>query len=191
MGYYPLKSARIKRVLVAALSLLATSWQSVASAEEAPNQVEMAKTFVAQMANGQFEKAVKPFDQTMSQALPGEKIKQIWNGIIKENGLFQRVTETRTEKYPQYNMVYVTCEFQQGTLDAKVVFTSGNKIAGLFFLPWANTSRRAYADFSKFEEKEIQIGKGIWSLPGTLSLPQGDGPFPAVILVQAPARGSG
>jgi dienelactone hydrolase len=40
-----------------------------------------------------------------------------------------------------------------------------------------------HADSSKFEEKEIQIGKGIWQLPGTLSLPKGAGPFPVVILV--------
>ena len=73
--------------------------------------------------------------------------------------------------------------FERGTLDAKVVFNSENKIAGLFFVPSGKYKPPAYADFSKFEEKEIQIGKGIWSLPGTLSLPKGDGPFPAVILV--------
>ncbi len=165
------------------MSLLVIFSQSIASAEEPSKHVEMAKTFVTQMAGGQFDKAVEPFDQTMSQALPAEKLKPIWDGLIKENGAFQRITETRTEKYLQYDMVFVTCEFQHGMLDAKVVFTSGNKIAGLFFLPSGKYKPPSYADFSKFEEKEIQIGKGIWSLPGTLSLPKGDGPFPAVILV--------
>ncbi|MGA2796386.1 MAG: alpha/beta fold hydrolase [Thermoguttaceae bacterium] len=177
------KAGKIKRVMVAALSLLAIFSQSIASAGEDPKHVEMAKTFVTQMAGGQFDKAVEPFDQTMSQALPAESLKQIWDGLIKENGAFQRITETRTEKYLQYEMVFVTCEFKQGMLDAKVVFTSGNKIAGLFFLPSGKYKPPSYADFSKFEEKEIQIGKGIWSLPGALSLPKGDGPFPAVILV--------
>jgi dienelactone hydrolase len=155
----------------------------MASAEEAAKHVEMAKTFVTQMSGSQFDKAVEPFDQTMSKALPAESLKQIWDGLIKDNGAFQRITETRTEKYLQYDMVFVTCEFQHEMLDAKVVFTSGNKIAGLFFLPSGKYKPPSYADFSRFEEKEIQIGKGIWSLPGTLSLPKGDGPFPAVILV--------
>ena len=178
-----IENGKTKRATVAALSLLVIFSQSIASADEAPKHVEMAKTFVTQMAEGQFDKAVEPFDQTMSQALPAEKLKPIWDGLIKEKGAFQRITETRTEKYLQYEMVFVTCEFQHGMLDAKVVFTSGNKIAGLFFLPSGKYKPPSYADFSKFEEKEIQIGKGIWSLPGTLSLPKGDGPFPAVILV--------
>jgi uncharacterized protein len=145
--------------------------------------VEMAKTFVAQMASGQFEKAVEPFDQAMIQALPAEKLKQVWDGLIKEEGSIQQKSDTRTEKIQQYDVVYVTCVFAHGTLDAKVVFNSQHKISGLFFVPSGKYKPPAYADFSKFEEKEIQIGKGIWSLPGTLSLPKGDGPFPAVILV--------
>ena len=178
-----IETGKASRAVIAALSLLAIYSQSIASAEEASKHVEMAKTFVTQMAEGQFDKAVEPFDQTMSQALPAEKLKPVWDGLIKENGAFQRTAETRTEKYLQYDMVFVTCEFQHGILDAKVVFASGNKITGLFFLPAGKYKPPSYADFSKFEEKEIQIGKGIWSLPGTLSLPKGDGPFPAVILV--------
>jgi hypothetical protein len=176
-------AAKTIRALVAALSLLAIFSRSMASAGEDSKHVEMAKTFVTQMAGSQFDKAIESFDQTMSKALPADSLKQIWDGKIKENGAFQRLTETRTEKYLQYEMVFVTCEFQHGMLDAKVVFTSGNKIGGLFFLPSGKYKPPSYADLSKFDEKEIQIGKGIWTLPGTLSLPKGDGPFPAVILV--------
>ena len=172
-----------RRLAIVALSLLVIFSQSMAFAEEPVKNADMAKLFVSQMAKGQFDKAVEPFDQTMSQALPADKLKEIWEGLIKEHGDFQRTTETRTEKYLIYEMVFVTCEFQHGMLDTKVVFRSGNKIAGLFFLPSGKYKPPAYADFSKFEEKEIQIGKGIWSLPGTLSTPKGDGPFPGVILV--------
>jgi hypothetical protein len=79
-------------------------------------------------------------------------------------------------------VVYVTCEFQRGKLDTKVVF-DGNKITGLFFVLSGTYKPPPYADSSKFEEREISIGKGIWSLPGTLSLPKGVGFFPAVVLV--------
>ena len=75
----------------------------------------------------------------------------------------------------------MTCEFQRGKLDTKVVF-QGNKVTGLFFVP-GRYRPPFYADPSKFDEKDIQIGKGIWALPGTLSLPKGAGPFPAVVLV--------
>ncbi len=77
----------------------------------------------------------------------------------------------------------MTCEFQRGPLDVKVVFTSGNKITGLFFTPSGKYKRPPYADPSKFDEEEVTVGKGLLSLPGTLSLPKGDGPFPALVLV--------
>src|SRR5207247_5389612 len=41
----------------------------------------------------------------------------------------------------------------------------------------------SYAQFDRFHEHEVQIGHGTWVLPGTVSLPQGDGPFAAVLLV--------
>ena len=41
----------------------------------------------------------------------------------------------------------------------------------------------AYADPAKFEETEVTVGSGDWTLPGTLTMPKGAGPFPALVLV--------
>ena len=150
---------------------------------QAADREDKAKLLVAQMAAGQFEKAVEPFDKTMHQALPPDRLKAAWMGLTKQYGRFCRVTGTRTERIQQYQVVFVTCEFQRGTLDTKVVFSSKNKVAGLFFVPSGRYRRPSYADPSKFEEKEIQVGSGLWRLPGTLSLPKSGDPFPALILV--------
>jgi dienelactone hydrolase len=40
-----------------------------------------------------------------------------------------------------------------------------------------------YVKLALFKDKEVVVGSGEWELPGTLSLPVGKGPFPAVILV--------
>jgi dienelactone hydrolase len=40
-----------------------------------------------------------------------------------------------------------------------------------------------YAHPERFQEHEVQIGHGKWVLPGIVSIPQGDGPFAAVLLV--------
>src|SRR5206468_6047038 len=41
-----------------------------------------------------------------------------------------------------------------------------------------------YAKPDSFVEESVTVGKdGEWPLPGTLTVPKGDGPFPAVILV--------
>jgi len=41
----------------------------------------------------------------------------------------------------------------------------------------------AYAKADSFHEREVTIGASPWQLPGTLTLPNGLGPFPAVVLV--------
>ena len=40
-----------------------------------------------------------------------------------------------------------------------------------------------YVDKQKFSEQEVKIGKEPWQLPGTLTLPNGNGPYAVVILV--------
>jgi uncharacterized protein len=41
----------------------------------------------------------------------------------------------------------------------------------------------AYADPEKFDEQDVTVGSGPLAVPGTLSLPRGSGPRPAVVLL--------
>jgi len=41
-----------------------------------------------------------------------------------------------------------------------------------------------YADLSVFEEVEVTLGEAPWQVGGTLTVPNGPGPYPAVVLVQ-------
>ena len=41
-----------------------------------------------------------------------------------------------------------------------------------------------YADRALFEEFEVSLGEAPWALGGTLTIPRGPGPFPAVVVVQ-------
>ena len=40
-----------------------------------------------------------------------------------------------TDRTQGYDVVFVTCQFEQTLLDVKVVFDASGQIAGLFFLP--------------------------------------------------------
>jgi dienelactone hydrolase len=156
---------------------------AAAFADQPDERVEKAKDFVSQMAAGGFDKAVEPFDATMSRVLPASKLQEIWSRVIEQYGALCQATDTRTEKVQQYTLVFVTCEFERGKLDAKVVFNTEGEIGGLFFVPSGQYQRPGYVDPAKFEEEEVTIGQGMMRLPGTLSLPLGNGRFPAVVLV--------
>jgi fermentation-respiration switch protein FrsA (DUF1100 family) len=148
--------------------------------------IAKAREFVQALEKGNFEDSVKHFDETMTKLAPPEKMREVWEAIVKQVGRFKGQKGIRTESIPKYDIVYVTCAFERAILDIKVVFNKDEQIAGQFFVPPQSDveySPPDYVDKDSFLEKEVKFGVEGWLLPGTLTIPQGDGPFPAVVLV--------
>jgi dienelactone hydrolase len=146
-----------------------------------------ARAFLAAMEKGDFQLAVRDFDETMLKVSGPDKLEPMWKTQIPAQlGAFKKQAAARRDRLQGYEIVLVTCEFEKATLDARVVFDKTEKIAGFGFLPTAPPAKYdppAYADPAKFEETEVTVGSGEWALPGTLTVPKGPGPFPAVVLV--------
>ncbi|HML73950.1 MAG TPA: alpha/beta fold hydrolase [Anaerohalosphaeraceae bacterium] len=152
-----------------------------------------AEQFIDHLSTGDYAAAAKMFDPKMAQAMPVPVLKQTWEVLISQCGAFQKRLGFRTEKYQQYDIAYVTCQFEKMALDAKIVFDPAGRISGLFFVPAqpAGSPKQTadagllpnYIKPDAFTEKEITIGKDPWVLPGTLTIPKGNGPFAAIVLV--------
>ena len=95
----------------------------------------MGNELVSLLANGDYEKVVENFDETMKKALPADKLKEVWDSLIAQVGAFVEQTAVRKEKILGYDVVFVTCKFENSLLDAKVVFNQRKQISGLFFVP--------------------------------------------------------
>lgn len=176
--------AMIMLIILSACAPAATAvpipTQEITSADLEQNALR----FVEQLAAGDFAAAASGFDQTMLQVMPAAKLEQAWNQVLAQAGPFQQTSGTRREEQAGYQIIYVTAQFQNMPIDIKVVYDAAGDIAGLFFQPAASTYRAPdYADPSQFTEVEVVVGSGDWALPGTLTLPAGKGPFPAVVLV--------
>jgi uncharacterized protein len=144
-----------------------------------------AEAFVATLAKGDYAAAGKDFTPAVRKALPDDKLQALWESLTKQAGPFGKTLGSRTEKRGPYQIVFVSCEFAKTKLDVRVTFDAEQKIAGLGFIPPTPPYQPpAYVQADKFRESEVKVGAGTsWELPGTLSLPVGDGPFPAVVLV--------
>lgn len=144
-----------------------------------------ARAFIDLLVNKKFATAVEQFDNTMKTALPEAKLEETWNAVLAQAGPFKQAGSAKPEKRDAFTVVVVTCEFQNAALDVSVVFDQQNRVAGLFFAPAKKVDYAppAYAKADGFREKEITVGTGVWALPGTLTVPVGAGPFPAVVLV--------
>jgi dienelactone hydrolase len=139
------------------------------------------------LARGDGAAATASFDATMKAALPAEKLGAVWAQIVAQAGAFGGVEGAKLTQAGAHRTVLLTCRFAAAPLVAKVVFDADGKVAGLFFVPpeavatapWAPPP---YASPDRFTEREVSVGTAP-ALPGTLTLPKGAGPFPAVVLV--------
>jgi hypothetical protein len=130
------------------------------------------------------------FDDQMKAALPENKLQEARDSLPQRLGTFQSRSDARlTERIDQYQRVIIPMQYEKMAIHLLIVIdmTTG-KISGLFFQPDQSAPAQqyetpAYVDAARFEEKDVNFGAAPWQLPGILSLPQGDGPFPAVVLV--------
>jgi uncharacterized protein len=155
----------------------------VADGPMATNLEVRAVAFVDALIKGDFDAASKEFTDAMKKALPNDKLESLAKTLQGQVGKFKKQGKVRREQQPPYEFVFVTCEFEKTTLEAKVVFDKEGRIAGLNFLPPQSNAPPPYARKESFSESAVTIGSEEWRLPGTLTMPKGDGPFPAVVLV--------
>lgn len=177
------------RTRTLALILFFALLPAMAQEPEKPSAtVAAAQQVIQQLVAGQYDKIEAQYDGRMAAALPPGKIAAVWPGLIQQVGAFQLVMETKTSKVQGVEVVTLACKFQNAILDAHVAFDPDGKIAGLTFRPHQDPAPPwtppAYAKPDSFTEQSLTVTNGKFELPGTLTMPKGDGPFPAVVLVQ-------
>jgi hypothetical protein len=86
-----------------------------------------------------------------------------------------------------FSVVYVTCNFSKvDVLDVKISFNTQQKVVLFLVVPEKGAfeySPPSYVDQNTFIEENVSFGSEQWKLPATVTIPNGAGPFPAVILV--------
>jgi dienelactone hydrolase len=150
------------------------------------DQAAAGRALLDALAKGDFAAAGKDFDDTMKKVMPADKLESTWKAIQEKLGAFKKRTAVRTEKGKTYDNVFLTCEFEKATVDLKVVFTADKKVTGFFLVQPKGAYEfkpPPYAKPDSYREVEVTAGAADWPLPATLTLPKGDGPFAAVVLV--------
>ncbi len=175
-------------VFLAALAFLTSCAKPAPSAGVSAEGKAVGVEFVQKMTTGAYADAVAHFDTVMKKAMSAEQLKQTWESIVGQCGAFKKTGPARTANQAGFDIVFVPCEFEKATLDTKIVLDKDGKIGGLWFVPHvdaadAEYSTPDYVQKDRFDEREVTVGTGEWKLPGTLTVPKGAGPFPAVVLV--------
>jgi dienelactone hydrolase len=166
------------------LLLTAVSAVSCAAHEAQPADLEArARAFLSALAQDDLDAAAKDFDAAMNKTLPSKKLGNIWMDMAAKGGAFKKLGDARLSKVDKYDIVTVRCEFALLAYDARVVIDADKQITGLFFQQAFEYKEPPYVNRDGFTERDLQVGAGEWRLPATLTVPKGDGPFAAVVLL--------
>ncbi len=170
-------------LLLAAVSLALLS--TLAPQLSAQDFEALAKDVTQELAARQYEKVEGRFDSRMASAMPLEKLQSFWDATLGQVGALKAITKVAPSEQQGYHIVVLTCAFEKGPLNLRLVFDKESKIAGFFLAPAAAPwNAPDYAKPSTFHEQSVSIITGSWQLPGTLTEPNVAGSFPAVVLVQ-------
>jgi Protein of unknown function (DUF3887) len=84
---------------------------------------------------GNTAEIVKVFDAKLTAALPEEKVKPVWPGIVAQFGPFKSVTERREGRLQDRQAVELVLAFEKDTIVMRAVFDRDGKVSGLVFRP--------------------------------------------------------
>jgi uncharacterized protein len=169
----------------------------LSSQMQSPDPATIATDTVNDLAAHRFANVEKRFDSTMQSALPVDNLSAVWNSLIEKAGPFESVLGTHVEEKSGMRVANVTCKFKFESYDLQLAIDPRGQIAGMHVLPPSNPSAASagqekkqswtapsYAKPNSFREVDVTVQSGTFKLPGTLTIPNGKGPFPAIVLVQ-------
>lgn len=96
----------------------------------------LAKEFVSCLSMEDYKDAVEYFDKGMKLSMPAKSLEEIWKTTTIQLGPFksQKHTEVEKSKENNYDIVYVTCEFERITMDIRLIFNEKKKICAMSFV---------------------------------------------------------
>jgi len=157
------------------------------TAEEKAAIDDMATSTIESLKAQKFEAATRYFDRKMKEALPSSKLAQTWKQIESQFGELESFELEDSNSKDGIERRFFLLSFERGRLQGVVPISRRTKeVVGLFFKPAAlpkSPEPNPSAKPDSFTEEAAQVGEAPFVMGGTLLMPKGDGPFPAVVLV--------
>lgn len=158
-----------------------------AQLEQTDKQQDPAKIALSLLqatSEGRFDDATKSFDHTMTKLLPPAALQQSWETISTQFGRYQGHDEPIEERISGSTLIRIPCHFEKGSLEARISINTKGRIQGYFMSIAGKYRSPSYVKPETFVTEEIAVGTSVMKLPGTLTIPKGEGRFAGVVLVQ-------
>lgn len=173
----------------------------VAAAPAAPRagtrEVELAQTIVKELESGEPDKVLTHLTETSRAATSESALRDAWTNMNRDAGTFRSVEKIGATTGLGFTVVSLRCKTDRAAFEVRVLFNANGTTArsDALFANGVVVSHvwdpPSYADATKFKEEGSTVGSGRSSLPATLTMPLGPGPFPAAVLVAGTTASDG
>ncbi|MEK3922786.1 alpha/beta hydrolase family protein [Paenibacillus sp. FSL K6-2393] len=142
--------------------------------------------FISLISEGDGKEAAKYVHTSVSGVLSPTLLSQLWGALEGQNG---KITSEAIAKHVENNTVHRNVTYTFKTELTRINITvrmNHNGLVDDLHIAAATPDvyqKPSYDDPSAYTEQNITVGQGDLALPGTLTLPKGEGPFPVVVLV--------
>ncbi|HFK2919188.1 TPA: alpha/beta hydrolase family protein [Stenotrophomonas maltophilia] len=161
-----------RRALMLSLALL-TGPALAAEPQQVANQL------LDHLQAGQIADAEAMLTAQMAQAVPADRLGVLWTSL----GALQQRGAAEVSTQQGMHLVVVPLQFASGRVVAQVAVDAQDKVAGLMLRPAPAAKAAPPPADADYGERDFSVPQARGALPGTLALPKGKGPFPAVVLV--------
>jgi len=155
------------------------------AADADPDHLRIGNAFLDDLDAGRYQEALARTTVEVQAGLADGKLQKIWEALPEQLGARKTRTPLRGESIKGAPVVTSTLVFGLMALDARIVVDEDGRISGFWLVPGtmpAEPSEPLSSD-AGFSENDFAVGDGARTLLGSLSLPKGDGPFAAIVLV--------
>jgi dienelactone hydrolase len=143
------------------------------------------RAFVEAMSRGDWAAAAAMMDPGLAGADAAPHLQQTGAMLVAQHGAFRSIGDVTTTAHDSGTLVGVTVIFANARVTLNVSVNAAGQVTGLHqgAVVTASAAPAAYVRPESFTESDVTVGSAPWALPGTLTMPDGSGPFPAVVLV--------
>lgn len=174
--------SRLRFALLACLAVAAAPLHAQVPPDRAR---QIALRALDAMDAGRYAEVEALFAPDMAKAVPAAQLQAVWESLPTQAGEARGRGEPQAGASGEVATVQVPLHHERAELVAKFAIDAEGRIIGFLVQPAAQAAPAPppVAADAGFEERPMAVGSGERALPGTLAMPSGDGPFPAVVLV--------
>jgi dienelactone hydrolase len=153
-------------------------------AQSGPDPATTARKALDLLLGEKYSELFKMFSPDLQTAIPEASLTKLAATEIKPQGAAENIGEPNVRKAGNNTIVVIPVKFAARNVNFQAAINPAGQLYIMNLLPGEVAWQRpAYSKPDAFRERAVTVGDGDFKLPGTLTVPVGAGPFPAILLV--------